>query len=247
MCGRATVVDPDGIEEKFYGFSRRFIPVDWKPRYNLNPREDVPVVHRDPETGERTLRPMHWNFLPGHLESRERVIAFDSQYSTFNAKIERVDAAPTFRTAWRKQRCLVVVDGIIEWVGAKGSKTPQLIRRSDRSSFAMAGLWSVWRGNSTSDELWSCTIVIGPSNDWYSRFHQRMAYVLSPNAYDDWLNPALTDPAKVRGVLEENSFSLADQMEAITISKRINNPGYDAPDCLESRLPPGNIFSPAAH
>jgi len=32
MCGRATVVNPDGITDKVYGFTRKFVPSDWKPR-----------------------------------------------------------------------------------------------------------------------------------------------------------------------------------------------------------------------
>lgn len=233
MCGRATVVDPNGIEQRFYGFSRRFVPSDWKPRYNLNPREDIPVVHLDPETGERALRPMHWNLVPGHLQSREQIRAFDSQYSTFNAKIERVATAPTFRASWRKQRCLVVADGIIEWVGAKGAKIPHLIRSRGGGSFAMAGLWSHWRGESEDEDLWSCTVVIGPCDDWYSRFHYRMAYLLRPESYDRWLDPDLTDPDAVRDLLEEQRFPLADEMEALPLSKRVNNPRYDEPDCLD--------------
>jgi putative SOS response-associated peptidase YedK len=234
MCGRATVVDPEGIEQRFYGFSHKFVPTDWKPRYNLNPREDIPVVHLDPESGERTLRTMHWNLVPGHLGSREQIDLFDAQYSTFNAKIERVDSAPTFRVPWRRQRCLVVVDGIIEWMGAKGSKIPHRISRRDGGSFAMAGLWDVWRGEGDGEEFWSCTVVIGPSADWYSRFHHRMAYLLRPDAYDRWLDPDLTDPAEVRAILDEQPFPFADEMEASVVSRRINNPRYDAPDCLDA-------------
>ena len=234
MCGRATVVDPEGIEQKFYGFSQKFVPTNWKPRYNLNPREDIPVVHLDPESGERTLRTMHWNLVPGSVGSREQLDAFDAQYSTFNAKIERVDSAPTFRDAWRRQRCLVVVDGIIEWMGVKGSKIPHRISRRDGGSFAMAGLWDVWREKGSGEEFWSCTVVIGPSTDWYSRFHHRMAYVLRPDSYDRWLDPDLTDSNAIRGILEAAPFSHADEMEASIISKRINNPRYDAPDCLDA-------------
>jgi putative SOS response-associated peptidase YedK len=232
MCGRATVVDPEGIEEQFYGFSRKFVPSDWRPRYNLNPREDIPVVYVERDSGERALRPMHWNLIPGNLKSREQIVAFDSQYSTFNAKIERIASAPAFRDPWRTQRCLVVVDGIIEWVGVKGSKIPHRISRRDGKSFAMAGLWSAWRPGSAGDELWSCTIVIGPCNEWYSRFHDRMAYLLPPESYDRWLDPELNEAEAVRAVLDVHPFPLAEEMVALPISKRINNPRYDAPDCL---------------
>jgi len=155
MCGRATVINPDGITEKLYGFTRKFVPSDWKPRYNLNPREAIPAVYYDPFLRQRVLRPMHWNLIPSKLESREKVDDFDARYSTFNARIETVASAPTFRDSWSTQRCLVVVDGIIEWIGEKGRKTPHLIRRKDQAPFAMAGLWSRWRGKSGDDEVWA--------------------------------------------------------------------------------------------
>lgn len=230
MCGRATVTDPEGIEQKFFGFSQRFVPSEWKARYNLNPREDIPVVHVD-ESGERSLRLMHWNFVPGHLATREQVMSFDSQYSTFNARIERVATAPTFRAAWKKQRCLVVVDGIFEWVGAKGAKTPHLIRRKDGRPFAMAGLWSVWRGDGAED-LWSCTIIVGPSAPWYTPFHHRMAVMLPPSSFDRWLDPSLTDATAVESALSSALFPHEEELEAVVVSRKINNPRYDAPDCL---------------
>ena len=232
MCGRATVINPDGIESRVYGFTKTFIPSDWKPRYNLNPREDIPAVHVDPVSGDRVLRPMHWNLIPSHIGSRAKAAEFDSQYSTFNAKIERAASAPTYRNSWRRQRCLVLVDGIIEWVGAKGQKTPHLIRHRAGNSFAMAGLCSVCRDDS-SDALWSCTIVIGPSDEWYGRFHHRMAIVLRPELYEQWLDPDMVEAERVRALLEESPFPFAEEMDAIPISKRVNNPRYDAPDCLE--------------
>lgn len=231
MCGRATVVNPDGITEKLYGFTRKFVPSDWKPRYNLNPREQIPAVYYDPFLRQRVLRTMHWNLIPSHLWSRERVDSFDAQYSTFNARIETVASAPTFRDAWRSQRCLVVVDGIIEWMGEKGHKTPHLIRRRDRTPFAMAGLWSRWRGRSDDDEVWSCTIVVKDADDWYRRFHERMSILVSAEAYDGWL-----DPARKNGQLEllsSNPYPKDEALEFFPISKAVNNPRYDAADCLE--------------
>ena len=71
MCGRATVINPDGITEKLYGYTKKFVPSDWKPRYNLNPREEIPAVYYDPFLRQRVLRTMHWNLIPSKLASRE--------------------------------------------------------------------------------------------------------------------------------------------------------------------------------
>lgn len=231
MCGRATVINPDGIAEKVYGFTRKFVPSDWKPRYNLNPRETIPAVYYDPFLRERVLRTMHWNLIPEHLESRDRVDAFDAQYSTFNARIETVASAPTFRDSWRSQRCLVVVDGIIEWVGEKGHKVPHLIRQRERRPFAMAGLWSRWRDTNGGDDVWSCTVVVKDADEWYSRFHNRMAVLLNPDVYDGWL-----DPERRNGQLDlltSAPFKKDDELEFFPISRRVNNPKDDSAECLE--------------
>jgi putative SOS response-associated peptidase YedK len=236
MCGRATVVNPDGITEKVYGFTKKFVPSDWKPRYNLNPHEDIPSVYYDPFLRERVLRTMHWNLIPSKLESRDKVVAFDSQYSTFNARVETVASAPTFQESWRSQRCLVVVDGIIEWVGKKGQKIPHLIRHRDRIPFAMAGLWSRWRDSSSDEELWSCTVIVTDADDWYSQFHDRMAVLLAPESYEQWLDPERKQGQ--RELLTNSAYHKIGELEYFPISKLVNNARNDSAECLELTVYP---------
>src|SRR5215210_4397154 len=236
MCGRATVVNPDGITEKLYGYTRKFVPSDWKPRYNLNPHEDIPAVYYDPFLTQRVLRTMHWNLVPSKLETRDRVVEFDSEYSTFNARLETVASAPTFEQAWRGQRCLVVVDGIIEWVGEKRRKIPHLIRHKERIPFAMAGLWSRWQDSGSSEEMWSCTVIVKDADDWYSQFHDRMAVLLAPASYEEWL-----DPQQTRGqldLLNKSAYHRNGELEFFPISKLVNNSHNDSPECLELTIPP---------
>jgi putative SOS response-associated peptidase YedK len=235
MCGRATVVNPDGITEKVFGYTKKFVPSDWKPRFNLNPREEIPAVYYDPFLRQRVLRTMHWNFIPSKLANRDRVDEFDSHYSAFNARIETVASAPTFQQAWRSQRCLVVIDGIIEWVGEKRHKIPNLIRHRDHVPFAMAGLWNRWHDRRTNEEIWSCTVIVKDSDDWYARFHDRMAVLLAPDSYNDWL-----DPSRKRGqldLLRSSALHQEGDLEYFPISRLVNNPGYDAADCLEPASP----------
>jgi putative SOS response-associated peptidase YedK len=174
---------------------------------------------------------MHWNLIPSKLESRDKVVAFDSQYSTFNARIETVASAPTFQESWRSQRCLVVVDGIIEWVGEKRHKIPNLIRHRDRIPFAMAGLWSRWQDAASGEELWSSTVIVKDADNWYSRFHDRMAVLLAPESYEEWL-----DPNRKHGQLEllnKSAYHNNGELEFFPISKLVNNARNDSAECLE--------------
>jgi putative SOS response-associated peptidase YedK len=232
MCGRATITETGEILPDRFSFTERTNSYDiFQPRFNLSPRQDIPVVHVDPESGKLTLRPMHWNLVPGHLRTADEVARFDRDYSTFNARLERASSAPTFRRAWQRQRCLVVVDGIIEWTGAKGARTPYRIRRPDALPFAMAGLWDRWCSADGGEELWSCTVIVGAADEWFGTFHHRMARLLTPGRYADWLDPDLTDADAVQKLLETSPYPMSE-LVADRISPRINNPGYDAPDVL---------------
>jgi putative SOS response-associated peptidase YedK len=226
-------VNPDGITEKVYGFTRKFVPTDWKPRYNVNPHQEIPVVYFDPFLKARTLRLMHWNLIPSRLGSREQADEFDARYSTFNARIESVATSQTFSEPWQTQRCLVVVDGIIEWIGDKRNRVPHLIRRRDGSSFAMAGLWSRWHDGG-NEELWSCTVLVKDADKWYSRFHDRMAALRAPDAYDGWTDPSRTDGQRE---LLERDYAKDRELEFFPISRRVNNSRYDAPDALDPATP----------
>lgn len=247
MCGRATITSTGEILPDRFSFTERANSYNlFQPRFNLSPRQDIPVVHLDPDTGRLTLRPMHWNFIPGHLRGADAVARFDREYSTFNARIERASSAPTFRNSWQRQRCLVVVDGMIEWTGTRGAKIPHRIRRDDGAPFAMAGLWDRWRAlppngagaalpgdgaDDVSADLWSCTVLVGPADPWFGRYHHRMARLLAPEQYDAWLDPALTDSGAVHALLDAAPFPM-ETLVADRISPRVNNPGFDGADGL---------------
>jgi putative SOS response-associated peptidase YedK len=60
-----------------------------------------------------------------------------------NAKCETVPDLPTFRDAYRLRRCIVPVDGFLEWKAIKGQKArqPYAIAMKDGAPFGIAGLW----------------------------------------------------------------------------------------------------------
>ena len=58
---------------------------------------------------------------------------------------------PGFREAFRKRRCLILADGIYEWLEKKGEKQPVFITTRDQSPFAFAGRWETWRDKQDPD------------------------------------------------------------------------------------------------
>ena len=66
MCGRYTLHVADLSELKeLLGILRVLVP-DWKPRYNIAPTQDAPVVV---ESGQRSLVNLRWGLIPSWADS----------------------------------------------------------------------------------------------------------------------------------------------------------------------------------
>jgi putative SOS response-associated peptidase YedK len=63
------------------------------------------------------------------------------------ARSETIATKPSFRTAFKRQRCLIPAAGFYEWQKKADSKTkiPHYIRMAKVRPFAFAGLWETWR------------------------------------------------------------------------------------------------------
>src|SRR6266478_1747221 len=123
-------------------------------RYNAAPTQDLPVVLRDRETGERRLEPLRWGLIP--FWAKDAKIGF----STINAKAETVATTPAFRDAFKSRRCIVPADGFYEWkkLYAK-TKQPYRFVMRDGSPMAFAGLWERWRDPASGETLRTFTII----------------------------------------------------------------------------------------
>jgi putative SOS response-associated peptidase YedK len=108
-----------------------------------------------------------------------------------NARAETLAEKPSFRTAFRRRRCLILADGFFEWRALAGtkSKTPYYIRLKSQKPFAFAGLWEIWSSPDGS-EIRSCTIITTTPNELMSPIHNRMPVILPQNDYTKWLEQA---------------------------------------------------------
>ncbi|MFW6124721.1 MAG: SOS response-associated peptidase, partial [Pirellulales bacterium] len=145
-----------------------------------------------------------------------------------NARAETAATKPTFRTALRHSRCLVLADGFYEWQKQDGPKQPFYIRLQDARPFAFAGLWSRWQGEDETIE--SCTLLTTKANESLRPLHDRMPVILPPGDYATWLDPAVQDPDVLVPLLRPYAD---DALEAYPVSRRVNSPTNDDPRCIE--------------
>jgi putative SOS response-associated peptidase YedK len=115
-------------------------------------------------------------------------------------------------------RCIVFADGFYEWCGRK----PVYYTLRDERVFAFAGIWQP----GTTPE---CAIVTCPPNELVAAVHDRMPVILADDALDRWLSTEDLSPPQARALLLPYN---AAAMQSRTVSMRLNNARYDAPDVL---------------
>ncbi len=214
MCGRYTLTGYERIPDLFEVDEVR-IP----PRFNIAPTQSVPAVRLGSQG--RRLDFFHWGLVPFWAKDPKigaRMI---------NARSETVESKPAFRAAFTKRRCLVLADGYYEWRKLSDGKQPYWFRLTDGGIFAMAGLWETW-GGKEGESLHSCTILTTEANGLARSVHDRMPVILPTEFHSHWL-----DPSASRENLKEMLRSYpAERMEALPVSRRVNNVRNDDPECI---------------
>ena len=224
MCGRYTLAMPDraAIQARFSVAES----VQFVPRYNVAPGDDVLAVTTDREGAPRGEM-LQWGLVPSWAKTP------DTGLKMINARVETVTEKPAFRRAFERYRCLIVADGFYEWrptVG--GPKQPFHITRGDGALFAFAGLWSIWHAPA-GDTLRTCTILTTAANDAISAIHPRMPIILGRDDEPEWL-----DTATPQGRLDEILSGLAaDETAAREVGFAVNDARYDGPECLADPVP----------
>ena len=218
MCGRYTLSTPAGrLAEEF---QLDDVSVDLAPSYNVAPTQEVAAVLE--EEGKRRLEMLRWGLIPSWADDPEigaRMI---------NARSETAAEKPSFRSAFRRRRCLIAADGFYEWKRENGGKQPYYFHMQEGRPFAFAGLWESWRGG--REEIRSCTILTTEANDLVSEIHHRMPVILAPEDHGLWLDPDVREADPLLPLLTPYPD---DVMEAYPVSRFVNRPANDDPRCVE--------------
>jgi putative SOS response-associated peptidase YedK len=223
MCGRYTLSTPPEVVAELFDLIE--VPA-YPPRFNLAPTQEAPIVRVVEPDGARRLDLLRWGLVP--YWAKEAAIG----NRMINARSEGVAEKPAYRSSFKKKRCLVVTDGFFEWQKqGKSPKQPYLIRRQDRQPFAFAGLWSSWKDpERPGAPLETFTILTTSPNEAVRTVHDRMPVILNRNDYGLWLDPKIEDAARLQSLLVA---APEEDLELVPVSRAVNSPAYDGPDCIE--------------
>jgi len=195
MCGRFYVprkaIDhalsglPDDVRQKALEAIRQWIADENKPKYNVSPTNQYPVITAT------DARPMRWGFKT------------DKSNAVVNARAESLRYA-IWRESLVLRRCVVPVGGFYEWTGPKGNKQAHAIHREDGEAMLMAGLWD------DDPEFGPCfSIITTPATTWMQPLHNRMPLILEPEQAAQWID--LTQkPQQIKALIQPHTGPLKE-------------------------------------
>jgi hypothetical protein len=137
MCGRyALTLPPEAMRQLFGASSER---INFGPRYNAAPTQQLPVIRYNPDSGIRSLDLLRWGFI--HRKAPD----LRGGAKAINARAEGVATKWPFSEAFVKRRALVPASAFYEWKSDPAGKQPYAIGLKDGGTMAFAGVWQGWK------------------------------------------------------------------------------------------------------
>ena len=196
MCGRFTVTaTPNELLNRF-GVT---INSNLAPRWNVAPSQLSPIIKAHGMTNEVEMA--HFGL--------EGVVAHKS---LINARAETITEKPTFASAFRTSRCLIVASGWYEW---KDKGQPYHIQLNDGRVMGFGGL-AFTRGKQTS-----FVIVTNAATGALADIHHRTPLVLASSDWQTWLQGSPEQAQSLFTPIESRHFN------AYAVSPDVGNVRHD--------------------
>jgi putative SOS response-associated peptidase YedK len=212
MCGRFSLTPKiEHVIEKLNIINS----IELAPSYNIAPSQNIAVVRY--VDGRLHISAMRWGLIPSWMKELPK------SNHLINARSETVASKPSFRTAYKKRRCLIPADGFYEWQKSGDSKQPYHIQLKNKDIFTFAGLWEQWQGDGQTIE--SCTILTTDANQEMKPIHHRMPVIIDPDQYRNWFESS--DPQQLFEPYPNGN------LQAKAVSQYVNNPRHNDKSCIE--------------
>ncbi|MGX4762776.1 SOS response-associated peptidase [Corynebacterium minutissimum] len=220
MCGRFVLFTESLLDEvgEWESITEVHAPEGLPPaRYNIAPTQPVAIVRVEDTTAR--VEPARWGLLPHWKKDLDGP-------PLFNARAETVAKNPSFRDAFKAQRCVIPLDGYYEWKAGdnpKAKKQPFYVTGPEGLLWA-AGLWA------TGVDRLSATMVTTEATEEMAWLHHRLPKFLRREEIAPWLaGEALLEPSSVEG------------FNARPADPAVGNVRNDYPELIAEQ-PPSTLF-----
>ncbi|QGF24436.1 SOS response-associated peptidase [Raineyella fluvialis] len=234
MCGRyAATAGVDELVEEF-----EIVEVGDGlpgPSWNVAPTDPVPLVVERLVAGasatRRRLVAARWGLVPSWAKDTRGAARL------INARMETVTEKPSFRKAAAQRRGLLPAEGYYEWQKLPGGrKLPTFLHGDSDRTLAFAALFENWPDPALPEDhpakwLRTVTIITTAASDALGHIHDRTPLIVPSDLQRDWLDPATTSEADVRGLLASIP---PPRLVPRVVSDRVNAVRNNGPDLIEA-------------
>ena len=217
MCYR--FVREATVKEIAEYFDIENIEYELEPSYNIAPGYNVAAVYKGEE---HTLSKMKWGLIPPWAKDTS------IGYRMANARGETITEKRSFKSPFKKRRCLIPATGFYEWRKEEKNKIPVYISPQKEQIFGFAGIWENWI-SPEGKEIRSCSIITMESKEGFQELNNRSPVIISPDDYITWLDRNLQDEKILQQMLKPIK---PDQMKMYDVTTKVNSPKFNEPECI---------------
>lgn len=228
MISRYALYDTKQIEPR-YGLSSG-LPKGVKPRYNVSPTMDEPViVRRDGTTG---IELMKWGLIAQGSHDTNSVF----RYKTYNVASEKILTKHSWEIAARQRRCIVPANGFYLLNEDKNQPRAHFVSSKDGSLLSLAAIYSPWT-DADGNVRATYSLITTEASDTWSERADRLPIVIAPTDEAAWLDESTTDTNSIYSMFRTVSY---ETLRAQAVGTDIYSRKIDSP-ALISELPPSSI------
>lgn len=190
MCGRIVLVDFTKVAERFnIQKSLTYCKTGW----NISPGQNIAAVIQ--QNGQNIIESFLWGLIPSWAKDPSM------GNKLINARAETIDKKPSFRSAFKKRRCIIIVDGFYEWKTDGKKKIPLYFYFKSGEPFGLAGLHESWM-SPDQKQVNTCTIITTDANSLISPIHDRMPVIVPKEQEHTWINESIEDKSILLSILK---------------------------------------------
>ena len=200
-------------------------------RFNVAPRQQIPVVKRNEDGGRRLTR-ARWGLLPAWAKTSK------DKLQPINARDDKLDGRMWGRLMVPEHRVLLPADGYYEWIKAekKSEKPAPFFHEIDGGElFCFAGLINATRVDDLEEPITTTALITTSPNQTAARVHDRMPAILAdPEAMAAWLSPEVS-PEEAMTLIGPIAD---DRLQVRPASKLVNAVKNQGPELLDPAATP---------
>jgi len=218
MCGRYSFAPELKIVNEHYDITVNDNKIE--SNYNCAPTQLLPVISN--ETPGKLSR-YRWGLIP--FWAKDKSIG----NKLINSRAETITEKASFKSSFKRRRCLIPADAFYEWRknGGTKTKTPYRIFLKDQALFSMAGIWDQWK-NPEGEIIQSFSIITTSPNALMAEIHNRMPVILPKKSEKFWL-----EGENEKQLLEMLQPYPDNLMDAYRISELVNSPRNNSREIIE--------------